>query len=107
MIAKCLAITHNPRSEDRILSQVVVTHDSLIAKREKSRAQEKSIDRTGQFSHWLKSDIYSRKNPFMVILGVVFIPIAAFWALLLVGIGFAVSLVSLLMATGARLFGKK
>ena len=88
------------------MSQVVVTQDALSSKREKSRKQELAIEKNEQFSHWLLSDISSKKSPIMAVLGIAFLPVAVFWTFLLVGIGFAVALVSFLMSVMSRIWDK-
>ena len=60
------------------MSQVVVTEDSLKARRLKSGDQEKNIDREGLFNHWRRSDI-SGFDPVAAAVGVAALPVLVSW----------------------------
>lgn len=61
------------------MSQVIVTHDNLSAKRAESLRQEHRIDRESVFSHWRRSDI-TGKDPVAAAVGFAFLPVAIFWS---------------------------
>ena len=60
------------------MSQVVVTHDNLSARRAESGKQERAIVRDGDFKKWRRSDI-TKFDPFAAAVGVAVAPVAFIW----------------------------
>lgn len=61
------------------MSQVIVTHDNLSAKRAESLVQEHKIDRETVFSQWRRSDI-TGKDPIAAAVGIAVLPVAMLWS---------------------------
>lgn len=64
------------------MSQVIVTDDKLKPKRERTRQQEKQIDRDGQFARWRRNDI-TGPDPVLKLVGLAVMPVVALWGILL------------------------
>ena len=60
------------------MSQVVVTHDNLTAKRRVSAKQELVIIRDSEFKKWRRSDI-TKFDPFAAAVGIAVLPVALIW----------------------------
>jgi len=63
------------------LSQVIVTNDELKSKREKSRDQERRIERESGFAKWRRNDITGR-DPRLTVIGLALLPVVGLWTLL-------------------------
>jgi hypothetical protein len=76
------------------MSQVAVNGDNLKLKRKKTLAQERKINRTGDFKKWQMSDA-TKTLMIERIIAVAFVPIAFFWSLILsfLGIGLTMCLI--------------
>ncbi len=61
------------------MSQVIVTKDSLNAKREASRLQEAKISREEMFGRWRRNDI-TGKDRVAAGVGMALMPVVAIWA---------------------------
>jgi hypothetical protein len=63
------------------LSQVIVTQDKLLDKRQRSREQEKNIETNEQFAKWRRSDV-TGPDAFRKLVGLAVMPILGLWAIL-------------------------
>jgi hypothetical protein len=61
-----------------ILSQVIVTKDSLSDKRQKTRLQERQITVDGGLKKWQRS-LIKKRNPFTVFVGLAVTPVVVIW----------------------------
>lgn len=71
------------------MSQVIVTEDNLKNRRLKSGAQERQIDREGQFQQWRRSDI-TGFDPFLLLFQIVMLPLVFSWYLIGLLVKFAI-----------------
>jgi hypothetical protein len=85
------------------LSQVIVTNDQLKDRRESSRKQESQIDTASFAKRWQLNNIAQHDSQVRQIVLVVFAPLFALWAVLMLGLSFAVGLFSILMRTLGKL----
>jgi hypothetical protein len=74
------------------VSQVVVTEDALSAKRKESLRQEHKIDTESVFNRWRRNDITGR-DPVAAAVGVLALPVVAFWSFVAGCITISVSIV--------------
>jgi hypothetical protein len=65
--------------KETTLSQVIVTEDHLIDRRQLTKDQEERIDTDSEFRNWQRSDV-TKTDAFERLAGIVFLPIAAIWA---------------------------
>ena len=72
------------------MSQVIVTNDILAIKREESKLREHKIDRESAFAKWRRDDITGR-DPLAMAVGVMAMPVVAFWSLVASCITFSFS----------------
>ena len=63
------------------MSQVIVTNDELKSRREKSRDQERQIERESGFAKWRRSDITGR-DPKLAVISMALMPVFGLWTLL-------------------------
>ena len=63
------------------MSQVIVTQDNLLDKRQRSREQEKHIETEEQFVKWKRSDV-TGPDAFRKTVGMAVMPILGLWAIL-------------------------
>ena len=84
-----------PDQKAKLMSQVIQCKDSHSKKREKSRLKEKQIDRNPQLKKWQRTDV-TKTLTIEKVIGIIFLPIAFFWALIaaLMTIGSSLALLS-------------
>lgn len=75
------------------MSQVIVTHDSFMTQRAKTRDQEHHIDVDSQFDRWRRNDI-TKSDPVAKLIGIAVLPILALWAILCVLMALFVTIVN-------------
>lgn len=63
------------------MSQVIVTQDKLLDKRQRSREQEKNIETDKQFAKWRRTDV-TGPDTFRKTVGLAVMPILGLWAIL-------------------------
>ena len=63
------------------MSQVIVTQDKLLDKRQRSREQEKNIETDEQFAKWRRTDV-TGPDIFRKSVGLAVMPILGLWAIL-------------------------
>jgi hypothetical protein len=63
------------------LSQVIVTQDNLLDKRQRSRDQERKIDTADQFEKWRRSDV-TGPDVFKKTVGLAVMPVLGLWAII-------------------------
>lgn len=89
------------------MSQVIITDDSLRAKRGKSRDQENKITRDAVFSHYRRSDI-TGKDPVAMLIGVAVLPVLGLWSILVAIMTLILKVVSAVFrGLGVMLGGKR
>ena len=88
------------------MSQVIVTHDNLDAKRAASRKQEDAISREAQFDRWRRNDI-TGKDPVASLIGYALMPIIALWGLVCGAMVLMLTLVKYVFQAIGRLLGGK
>lgn len=64
------------------MSQVVITNDKYKSRRDASKNQEHKIDKESRFSRWRRNDISKGADPVEKIVGILSLPIFAFWGLI-------------------------
>ncbi len=88
------------------MSQVIVTEDTLRAKREASALQEHKIDREGQYARWRRNDI-TGKDHFEALVGYAVVPILALWGLLIGAGAVMLQVLNVIFKALGKLFGGK
>jgi len=85
------------------MSIVISTKDKFQKQRDATRTQELHIEKEDAYAKWRLPSV-DRFKPIMKVLGIAALPVVAFWGLLLVGIGFAMTIVVSLLKTLGKLF---
>lgn len=62
------------------MSQVIVTQDNLLDRRQRSREQERHIDTDAQFVKWKRSDV-TGPDVFRKTVGLAVMPVLGLWAI--------------------------
>jgi hypothetical protein len=88
------------------LSQVIVTNDKLKPKREKSRQQERGIEREEEFARWRMNDV-TGKDAFAALVGYGVTPILALWGLLMGAMAVMLGIERVLFRGLGKLIGGK
>lgn len=65
------------------MSQVIVTNDNFQEQRQRSREQERKIDRNAFLNRWKKATDATRPSIGAIAIGFVLLPVIGFWALIL------------------------
>ena len=86
------------------MSQVIVTNDPLKARREKTREQERRIDRESQFTRWRRSDI-TGPDPVAKLIGLAVLPILGLWGILCAVMTLALTVVNYVFKGLGRVIG--
>jgi len=87
------------------MSQVIITNDSLREKREASRLAEKRINRDVITKSWMMPTL-PKRDPIAMIAGVLAIPIAAFWAVMIAFLSLMMGAVLWLFRGLAKIIGR-
>lgn len=88
------------------MSQVIVTDDNLREKRQFTRQQEMKISTEDMYARWRIANV-KQMRPLGLLIGLASLPIVAFWGLLLVLIGFSLSIFTFALQILGKIFGSK
>ena len=88
------------------MSQVIVTQDKLLDKRQRSREQEKHIETNEQFAKWRRSDV-TGPDLFRKTVGMAVMPILGLWAIVGGIMAAALGLLRWIFKSLGRLIGGK